>query len=83
MEKLEEVLETVLIIIAGLIDFTFVILELPYIFIMSILLSNEKCDLIYLWFPVCGVMSMWINYLTGKLEYSIDGHILIRKLFKK
>lgn len=83
MEKLEEVLEMMLTIIKCLIDFAFVILESPYIFIMSMFLAYEKCDIIYFWFPVCGVMSVWNNYLSGKVEYSIDGHILIKKLFKK
>ena len=83
MENLEEVLGTILTIIGCLIDFTFIILESPYILIMSMLLSYEKCDFVYLWFPVCGVMSMWISDWTGKIDYSIEGHILIKKLFKK
>lgn len=83
MEKFKEVLETVLTNIAVLIDFTFVILESPYLLIMSIFISYEKCDIIYFWVPICGVGSVRINYLAGKFESSIDGHILIRKLFKK
>ena len=83
MEKLKEALEMILVMILNLIDFTFAILESPYISIMSMFLSHEKCNFVYLWFPVCGVMSMWINDWTGKIEYSIDGHILIKKLFKK
>lgn len=83
MEKFEEVLEMILALILSVIDGTFVILEAPYIFIMSTLLSYEKCDIVYIWLPVNGVMSIWINYLTGKVEYSVDGHILIKKLFKK
>ena len=53
MEKLKEVLGTIFTIIGCLIDFTFIILESPYIFIISILLSYEKCDFGYFWFPVC------------------------------
>lgn len=83
MEKLKEVLGTILTIIECLIDFTFVILESLYIFIMGILLGYGKCDIVYAWFPVCGVMSMWIDDWSDKIDYSIDGHILIRKLFKK
>lgn len=83
MEKLKEVLETVLEDIGLLIDFTFLILESPYIMIMGILLGYGKCDIIYFWVPICGVGSLWVNYLTGKFESSIDGHILIGKLFKK
>ncbi len=83
MEKLEEVLETILTIIAILIDFTFVILEAPYMLICSILLSYEKCTVVYMWYPINGVMSLRISNWTGKLEYNIEGHILIRKLFKK
>ena len=83
MDKVEEVLGTIFTIIGCLIDFTFIILESPYILIMSILLSYEKCDFVYFWFPVCGVMSMWTSDWTGKVEYSIDGHTLIKKLFKK
>ena len=52
MEKLKEVLEMIFTIIGCLIDFTFIILELPYMFIMRMLLSYEKCDFIYFWFPV-------------------------------
>ena len=83
MEKFKEALKTILVIILNIIDFTFAILELPYILIMGMFLSYEKCNFVYLWFPVCGVMSMWINDWTGKIEYFIDGHILIKKLFKK
>lgn len=83
MEKFKEALIMILAMILDIIDFTFAVLELPYIFIMSMFLSYEKCDFAYFWFPVCGVMSMWINDWTGKIEYSIDGHILIKKLFKK
>jgi hypothetical protein len=83
MEKLKKVLGTISVIIRCLIDFTFVILELPYIYIMGMLLSYGTCDIVYLWFPICGVMSMWIDDWSGKIDYSIDGHILIRKLFKK
>lgn len=83
MEKLEEVLEMILSLILSVIDGTFVILEAPYIIIMSTLLSYERCDVVYIWLPVNGVMSMRISDWTGDLEYSIDGHILIRKLFKK
>ena len=83
MEKFKEALKMILVMILSIIDFTFVILESPYIFIMSMFLYYEKCDFVYIWFPVCGVMSMWINDWTSKIEYSIDGHILIKKLFKK
>lgn len=83
MEKLKEVLGTILTIIKCLIDFTFAILELPYIYIMGILLDKGKCDVAYVWVPICGVISIWICDLTGKVAYSIDGHVLIRKLFKK
>lgn len=83
MEKFKEALKMILAMILNIIDFTFVILESPYIFIMSMFLSYEKCSFVYIWVPVCGVMSMWINDWTGKIEYSIDGHILIKKLFKK
>ena len=83
MEKLEEVLIMILAMILNIIDFTFVILESPYIFIMSMFLSYEKFNFVYIWVPVCGVISMWVNDLTGKIEYSIDGHILIKKLFNK
>lgn len=83
MEKLKEVLEVILALILNVIDVTFVILEAPYILIMSMLLSYEKCDIVYIWFPINGVMSMWISDWTGKIDYSIDGHILIKKLFKK
>lgn len=82
MEKLKEVLRTILTIIECLIDFTFVILESPYTFIMCILLGYGKFDIIYVWLPVCGVMSIWIDEM-GEFKYSIYGHILIRKLFKK
>ena len=83
MEKFEEVVGTIFTIIGCLIDFTFIILESPYILIMSMLLAYEKCDFVYFWFPVCGVMSMWISDWTGKVDYSVDGHIFIKKLFKK
>lgn len=83
MENFKEALKTILVMILNIIDLTFAILESPYMFIMSMFLSYEKCNFVYLWFPVCGVMSMWINDWTGKIEYSIDGHILIRKLFRK
>lgn len=83
MEKFEEVVGTIFTIIGCLIDFTFIILESPYILIMNMLLAYEKCDFVYFWFPVCGVMSMWISDWTGKVDYSVDGHIFIKKLFKK
>lgn len=83
MEMLKKVLETVLTIISILIDYTFMMLEAPYILVMNILLAYEKCSVVYVWVPICGVCSMWINDWTNKIEYSIDGHILIRKLFKK
>ena len=83
MEKFKEALKTILSIILNIIDFAFLILEAPYVLIMSIFLSYEKCNFVYVWLPVCGVMSMWINDWTGKIECSIDGHILIKKLFKK
>ena len=79
MEKFKEALEMIL----TLIDIAFLILEAPYVIIMSVFLSYEKCNFVYIWVPVCGVMSMWINEWTGKIECSIDGHILIKKLFKK
>lgn len=83
MEKLKEVLEMILKNIIKTIDMVFFILEAPYIIVMSIFLYYKKCDFIYLWFPSCGVMSMWISDWTGKVDHSIDGHILIKKLFKK
>ena len=83
MEKFKEALEMILVMIFNIIDFAFLILEAPYILIMSMFLSYEKCNFVYVWFPVCGVMSIWINDWTGKIECSIDGHILIKKLFKK
>lgn len=83
MEKFKEELIMILGMILSIIDLTFVILEAPYIFIMFVFLSYGKCDKVYVWVPVCGVMSIWINDWTGKIEYSIDGHILIKKLFKK
>lgn len=83
MEKFEEVLEMILSLILSVIDGTFVILEAPYIIIMSTLLSYERCDVVYIWLPVNEVMSIRNSDWTGNLEYSIDGHILIRKLFKK
>ena len=83
MDKFKEALEMILVMIFNIIDFTFLILEAPYIFIMSMFLSYEKCNLVYAWFPVCGVMSFCINDWTGKIECSIDGHILIKNLFKK
>ena len=83
MEKLKEVLGMILVTIMNIIDVTFLILESPYIVIMSMFLSYEKCNFVYAWFPVCGVISMWINDWTGEIECSIDGHILIKKLFKK
>lgn len=70
-------------VIFEVIDFAFVILEAPYVLIMSYFLYYEKCEFIYVWLPVEGAVSIWINDLTDKVEYSIDGHILIRKLFKK
>ena len=83
MEKFEEVVGTIFTIIGCLLAFTFIILESPYILIMNMLLAYEKCDFVYFWFPVCGVMSMWISDWTGKVDYSVDGHIFIKKLFKK
>ena len=83
MEKFKEALIMILEMILSIIDFTFVVLESPYIFIMSMFISYEKCDFVYFWLPVCGVISMWIDDWTGKIGYSIDGHILIKKLFKK
>ena len=83
MEKFKEALKSILVMILTIIDFTFLILEAPYVLIMSMFLSYEKCNFVYIWVPVCGVMSMWINEWTGKIECSIDGHILIKKLFKK
>ena len=83
MEKFKEALIMILAMILNIIDFTFVILESPYIFIMTMFLFYEKFNFVYIWVPVCGVISMWVNDLTGKIEYSIDGHILIKKLFNK
>ena len=83
MEKFREALKMILVMILSIIDLTFVILESPYIFIMSMFLSYGKCNFVYIWFPVCGVISMRINDWTGKIEYSIDDHIIIKKLFKK
>lgn len=83
MEKFREALEMILKNIIEAIDMVFLILEAPYIIVMSIFLYDKKCDFIYLWFPSFGVMSMWISDRTGKIDYSIDGHILIKKLFKK
>ena len=83
MEKFKESLKTILVMILSIIDITFLILEAPYVLIMTMFLFYEKCNFVYMWFPVCGVMSVWINDWTGKIECSIDGHILIKKLFKK
>ena len=83
MEKLKEVLETILLVILNIIEFTFVILEMPYIYIGSALIGAGKIDVLYCWLPVNGVTTVWLNYSTDKIEYSIDGHILIKKLFKK
>jgi hypothetical protein len=83
MEKLKEVLDMILKNIIETIDIVFLILEAPYIIVMSIFLYYGKCNIVYLWFPSFGVMSMWIGDWTGKIEYSIDGHTLIKKLFKK
>lgn len=83
MEKLKEVLGTILMVILNIIDFTFVILEAPYICIGGALVGAGKIDVLYCWYPVNGVAAMWFSDLTGKFEYSAYGHILIRKLFKK
>lgn len=83
MEKLEEVLEMILVMILSIIDTTFVILEAPYIVIMCIFLSYGKCDKVYAWVPINGLVSIWICDWKGKVDYDIDGHVLIRKLFKK
>lgn len=83
MKKLKEVLETILLVILNIIEFTFVILETPYIYIGGALIGAGKIDVLYCWFPVNGVVTAWFSPWTGKIEYSIDGHILIRKLFKK
>lgn len=83
MEKLKEVLDMILVTIMSVIDVTFVILEAPYIVIMSVFLSYGKCDKIYIWLPINGLASIWISDWTGKVDYYFEGHVLIRKLFKK
>lgn len=83
MEKLKEVLEMILKNIIEAIDMVFLILESPYIIVMSNFLYYGKCDIVYMWVPVKGVISARFNDLTGEVECSHDGHILIGKLFKK
>nr|DAG06362.1 MAG TPA: hypothetical protein [Siphoviridae sp. cthu813] len=83
MEKFREALEMILVMILSIIDETFVILEAPYIVIMCVFLSYGKCDKVYIWVPIKGLMSLWICDWKGKVDYDVDGHVLIRKLFKK
>ena len=83
MEKFREALEMILVIILIIIDETFIILEAPYIAIMTVFLSYGKCDKVYVWAPINGLGSIWICDREGNIDYDFNGHVLIRKLFRK